>query len=368
MRVLLASKALVVGGHHDKLRALGAKPDLDLLAVAPDRWIEQGRAQIAERPAPRGYEIVYTPLALNGRYHLFWFRRLRQMMRAFRPDVLHIDEEPYNLATAVACRDAERYGVRPVFFAWQNLHRRYPPPFRWIERYVLERADAIVGSEAAGDVIRRKGHARRIEVIPQFGVDTQVFAPCPRPRVPGRFVVGYAGRLIEAKGVDVLIRAVGSIGGEVTLRLAGTGPAEPDLRRMAAAMPGVAFEGSIPSADMPAFYNGLDVFVLPTVGRRGWTEQFGRAAVEAMACGVPTVVSSTGELPQVVGEAGLVTPPADAHALANVLNRLREDPARREQLAGAGRSHVLERYTTQAIADATAAFYRQIVGTAGQAA
>jgi glycosyltransferase involved in cell wall biosynthesis len=360
MRILLASKALVVGAHHDKLRALGANPDLDLLAVSPDRWVEQGRVQVAERPPPRGYEIVHTSLALNGRYHLFWFRRLRNLIRRFRPDVLHIDEEPYNLATAIACRDAVRYGVRPVFFAWQNLHRRYPPPFRWLERYVLERADAIVGSESAGEVLRRKGHLRRIEVIPQFGVDPQLFAPCPRSPESEPFVVGYAGRLIAAKGVDVLIRAIGSIGGDVKLRLAGTGPAEPDLRRMSAAMPGVAFEGVIPSADMPAFYNGLDVFVLPTVGRRGWTEQFGRAAVEAMACGVPTVVSASGELPQVVAEAGVVTPPADVHALADVLTDLRSNPARREQLAEAGRAHVLRRYTTQAVADATASFYRRI--------
>ena len=362
MRVLLASKALVVGAHHDKLRALGANPDIDLLAVAPDRWIEQGRAQVAERPPPRGYEVVYTPLALNGRYHLFWFRRLRQVMRHFRPDVLHIDEEPYNLATAIACRDAVRYGIRPVFFAWQNLYRRYPPPFRWLERYVLDRADGIVGSEAAGDVLRRKGHTREIAVIPQFGVDPEQFAPRPRPQDPDRLVVGYAGRLVAAKGVDVLIRAVGSIGGDVTLRLAGTGAAEPDLRGMSSAMPGVVFEGALPSADMPDFYNGLDVFVLPTVGRRGWTEQFGRAAVEAMACGVPTVVSSTGELPQVVGQAGVVTPPADSHALADVLNGLRDDPARRKQLAKAGRAHVLGQYTTQAVADATTDFYRRIAG------
>ncbi|MDE2867827.1 MAG: glycosyltransferase family 4 protein [Chloroflexota bacterium] len=365
MRVLLASKALVVGAHHDKLRALGANPDLDLLAVAPDRWIEQGQAQVAERPPPRGYEIVYTPLALNGRYHLFWFRRLRRLMRRFRPDVLHIDEEPYNLATAIACRDAVRYGVRPIFFAWQNLYRRYPPPFRWFERFVLARADAIVGSEAAGDVLRRKGHRRRIEMIPQFGVDPELFAPCLRARDSERFVVGYAGRLVAAKGVEVLIRAVGAIGGDVVLRLAGVGPAETDLRRMAAAMPHVAFEGAIPSADMPAFYQGLDAFVLPTVGRRGWTEQFGRAAVEAMACGVPTIVSSTGELPHVVGQAGVVTPPADAHALSDALNRLRDDPDRREHLAQAGRAHVLQRYTTQAVADATAALYRSVAGDEG---
>ena len=148
--------------------------------------------------------------------------------------------------------------------------------------------------------------------------------------------------------MDILIRAAGSIGGDVTLRLAGTGPAEPELRRMSATMPGVVFEGVMPSAAMPSFFNGLDVFVLPTVGRRGWTEQFGRAAVEAMACGIPTVV------------ANVVVPTGDAHALANALQQLRDDPKRREHMAESGRAHVLERYTTEAVADATAAFYRSI--------
>jgi len=110
------------------------------------------------------------------------------------------------------------------------------------------------------------------------------------------------------------------------------------------------------------------VFVLPTVGRRGWTEQFGRAAIEAMACGVPVIVSTAGELPHVVDRAGLIVPSSDAHALADVLNALRDDSKHREQLARAGREHVLERYTTQTVADATAAFYRQIAGRAGQAA
>ena len=79
-----------------------------------------------------------------------------------------------------------------------------------------------------------------------------------------------------------------------------------------------------------------------------------------MACGVPTVVADTGELPQVVDQAGVVAPAADAHALAGVLQRLRDAPDRRKRLARAGRANVLARYTTQAVADATADFYRLV--------
>ena len=54
MKVLLASKALVVGAHHDKLRALASVNDVDVLAVVPDRWVESGQVAMAERPRPRG--------------------------------------------------------------------------------------------------------------------------------------------------------------------------------------------------------------------------------------------------------------------------------------------------------------------------
>ena len=93
MRVLLASKALVVGAHHDKLRALGANADIEILAAAPECWIENGRALKAERPEPDAYAIEYLPLRLNGHYHMYWFRSLGRLIRRFRPDVVHIDEE-----------------------------------------------------------------------------------------------------------------------------------------------------------------------------------------------------------------------------------------------------------------------------------
>lgn len=361
MRVLLASKALVVGAHHDKLRALGANADIEILAAAPECWIENGRVRKAERPEPDAYDIEYLRLGLNGHYHMYWFRSLERLMRRFRPDVVHIDEEPYNLATAIACRDSLRHGARPVFFSWQNLFRRYPPPVRWIERYVLDRAHGIAGTQTAAQVLRRKGYRRRIAVIPQFGVDPTVFVPDKHSRANLRFTIGYAGRLVSEKGVDVLIQAVHLAGGKAVLRVAGTGPAESRLRRMTANSVEVNFLGSVASEEMPSFYRGLDVFVLPTVGRRGWTEQFGRAAVEAMACGIPTVVAKTGELPSVVGSSGELVQPGNAHELAEVLRRLRCDPIQRTFLAKAGRNRALELFTTAAIADATASFYRTIV-------
>ena len=357
----MASKALTVGAYHAKLVELAAHPDVELLAVAPDAWVESGRQQVAERVPPAGYGLEYTRLWLNGHYHLYLFAGLGRIVRRFRPDVLHIDEEPYNVATGHACRLAHKVGARCVFFAWQNLRRAYPPPFRWLERYVYARAAGIAGTQAAAQVLRGKGFNGPLAVVPQFGVDPELFAPGePRP-VGDRFRIGYAGRLVPEKGVDVLIRAVHSLGPQVELLLAGSGPAEPELRRLAASSANVRFVGTLPSRSMPDFFRSLDAFVQPTLGRRGWTEQFGRSAVEAMACGVPTVASDAGELPGVVGEGGRLVPAGDAQALATALEELRGDPESRGALGQAGRARVLAHYTHARIAEATAGFYRRVL-------
>ncbi|MCY4114275.1 MAG: glycosyltransferase family 4 protein [Chloroflexi bacterium] len=365
MKILMASKALVMGAYHAKLEALGAQPEVELLALAPDSWIENGRRQRAEPVTPERYGLCYQRLRLNGRFHLHWWPGLAGAVEEFRPEIVHIDEEPYNAATAHACRVARRRGARVVFFAWQNIRRRYPPPFAWFERYVFGRAAGIAGTATAADVLRAKGFRGRLAVIPQFGVDPELFAP-GGGEGSAAFRIGYAGRLIEAKGIELLLEAAGRIDGDVELLIAGAGPLEDAVRGRAAGDDRVRLLGALPSAAMPGFYRDLDVLVLPTLGRRGWTEQFGRAAIEAMACGTPVIVSDAGELPAVVGEAARVVPAGDLDALQQALDDLREDAAERARLAEAGRARVLAAFTHERIAEATAAFYRAVLDGSGR--
>ena len=360
---MMVSKALIVSAYHGKLVALAAQPDLELLAISPYAWRGPGYRQAAEPVRPLGYELVHSRIWLDGHYHLYLFPSLGRLVRRFKPDVLHIDEEPYNVATWHACRIANSVGARCVFFAWQNIVRRYPPPFSWIEGYVYAHSDGVAGTAEAANVLRRKGFGRHLAEIPQFGIDPDVFVPVQRPRDIGHLRVGYAGRLVPEKGVDVLIDAVRSAGDGVELVIAGQGPAECSLRRLASAAPNISFIGPLSSKGMPAFYQGLDVFVQPTVGRSGWTEQFGRSAVEAMACGVATVVSDSGELPDVVGNSARVVPSGRADVLAETLGELRRNSDLRDSLGVSGRAHVLKRYAHAQIALSTAEFYRAILDT-----
>jgi glycosyltransferase involved in cell wall biosynthesis len=361
MRVLMVSKALVVGAYRRKLELLASRPDVDLSCVVPPAW----GTQALERLHVRGYRLIVQPIRFNGNFHLFYFPTLGRLLRSLRPDLVHVDEEPYNLATFLAVRQALSVGSRPIFFTWQNLHRRYPPPFRWFERYVFHRArHAIAGTSEAARVLRRKGYAGPLAVIPQFGVDPEIFTP-PATRTPNAsFTIGYAGRFVEEKGLFVLLDAVAGLAGDWRLRLLGDGPLRAALVTRARALglaDRVAVETSVPSIDMPAGLAGLDALVLPSLTRPNWKEQFGRVLIEAMACGVPVVGSTSGEIPHVVGDAGLLIPEAHHVALRAALRRLATEPPLRVDLGRRGRARVLERFTHQRIADQTLAVYRRVV-------
>ncbi|MDW8327432.1 MAG: glycosyltransferase, partial [Anaerolineales bacterium] len=276
----MLSKAVVAGAYQRKLEEL-ALLGVELTVAAPPEWRDERGTQTLERAHTRGYDLVETPIALNGNFHLHFYPRFGELLRRTKPDLVHIDEEPYNLATWLALRQAQRAGAKALFFSWQNILRRYPPPFRWLERDVLARADgAIAGNAACAEVWRAKGYRGPLWVIPQFGVDTELFKPQDEGqgmgnRSPRPFTVGYAGRLVPEKGLDILLLAAAQVP-EVCVRLAGAGP-EKHLLEYLVKQHGlrerVCFEKLRPSTEMPRFYRQLDAFVLPSRTRPNWKEQ-----------------------------------------------------------------------------------------------
>jgi glycosyltransferase involved in cell wall biosynthesis len=112
---------------------------------------------------------------------------------------------------------------------------------------------------------------------------------------------------------------------------------------------------------MPAFYQGLDVFVLPSRTLPNWKEQFGRVLIEAMACAVPVVGSDSGEIPHVIGDGGLIFPEDDVEALHACLQQLAVDPAAREGLGAVGRARVLANFTMRAVAVQTVDLYHNLL-------
>jgi len=380
MHVVMISKALVIGAYHSKLKHIAAQPNVQLTAIVPPSWRDERGELKLERTTSDGYNLIVTPLRFNGNFHLHYYPQIDRLLKQLQPDLIHIDEEPYNLATFLALRSAQRLHARAIFFSWQNLKRAYPPPFRWFENYTLHGAAAgIVGNADAEQVWRAKGYRGPLTVIPQVGVEPEVFKPAdrnqdsttessvhPNGRIPvsSAFVVGYAGRFVEEKGIDVLLNALYDLGGEWRLDLLGSGPDQTRLAELARRLQiidRVRFLPWRPSAQTVDYYRSLDVLVLPSRSRSNWKEQFGRVLVDAMACGVPVIGSTCGEIPNVIGDAGLIFPEGDAAALRDHLQALQNDAALRRNFAQRGRQRVLDRFTQEQIARQTVEVYRSVM-------
>ncbi len=376
LAVLRVYHAGVVGEWRCRDRALRASGAAVAL-VSARRWNEGGR----DVDLVAGEDGFVTAAATVGRHPYRFVYDPRPLWRALRArplDVVDVHEEPASLAAAEVMVLARLAGVRaPVcLYAAQNLPKRFPVPFRWIERATLRRAAGVHTCNAqAGQILRDKGFAGRLVDL-GLGVDVERFAPAGcgtvpavdgglDPDGPGSLRVGYLGRLEPHKGVEVLVAAVARTPG-VVLEIVGDGPSRAGLERQVAREglgARVALAGYADPEDLPEIYRRYDVVVVPSLETPGWVEQFGRVAVEAMASGVAVVCSRSGALPEVVGQAAWLVEPGDVGELHGALAALRDDPDRRSALAAAGVRQA-QRYRWAELAGRQEAFYRQVVDDA----
>jgi glycosyltransferase involved in cell wall biosynthesis len=366
MKVLMISVAFVVGAYHGKLREL-ARCGVDLTAVVPSRRGKQKREQVE----PSGYKLLVMDCKFSGANHFHFYPDIARIIGREEWDLVHIDEEPFNLVTYHTLKACERSRRRAIFFTWQNIYKYYPPPFNYFERFSFQHAQAaIAGNDEARGILQAREFSKPIAVIPQFGVDPEFFRKRDVPelrrkfKLEDKFAIGYVGRIVKEKGIADLIQAMASLPERCILVLVGSGGFEPQARQLAETL-GVAsrirWVPHISSLEVADYMNVFDVLALPSRTTLRWKEQFGRVLVEAMACERPVVGSNSGEIPNVIGEGGLVFPEGDVATLTGQLRRLHDDPRLALDLSARGRARVLENFTHRRIAEQTVELYRHVL-------
>jgi glycosyltransferase involved in cell wall biosynthesis len=229
------------------------------------------------------------------------------------------------------------------------LYEERPPAVRWANRFSGALADDIeVGvSDFIHDRLVSGPHARDVRRIYNgIEVGEDDGGAVPARADGGPCALAFAGRLIDGKGLDHLLRALVAAGpGRFRLRVAGEGPARAGLEEQARRL-GVDGEVEFTGLDhrMRDFWRACDVAVVPSAE---FVEACPMTPLEAMAAGRPVVATINGGLPELVrdGVTGALVPPGDPAALAAALERYAADPGLRAAHGEAGRARVEERFS-----------------------
>ncbi len=201
---------------------------------------------------------------------------------------------------------------------------------------------------------------KRFKVIPN-GIDTDMFHPIPEIKREKNRIIVTSSAEAPLKGLRYLLEAVAEISTtrKIKLIVVGTLRKNGEIERLLTKLgikECVTFTGSIDNDAFVQHYAKAFLAIVPSV-----YEGFGFPAGEAMACGLPVISTTGGALPEVVGNAGVLVPPANPGALVKAILALMDHPEKAIQMGRAGFNRVRDRFTWKRAAEKTVEAYRETI-------
>ena len=388
MKILVASHSYIVDLNCEKLRALAQlHTGIEVTVIVPKTWKPggvQNKVITTQYRDEGNFRIVpISNFSQNHQGLLTFGTDLISLLREFRPQIIQVEQGSRGLAHTQMIVLNQLLGLKAknIFFTWWNLPYKLKFPVNLLEKYNLHHSHGIIcGNQDGAEVLQERGYQGKIQVMPQLGVDERLFTPKKHPELASKlgitsndFVVGFVGRFVPEKGLLTLLQALVNISDRPwKLLLLGRGELQAELIKITAEnhlQDRVIFVESVPHEQVPDYINLMSTLVLPsettykfkTLTAVGWKEQFGHVLIEAMACQVPVIGSDSGEIPHVIGDAGLVFPEGDISALANCLVQLMGKPDFAQSMAKKGYEKAMNKYTNQALAKQQFNFYQELV-------
>ncbi|MDZ8055543.1 MAG: glycosyltransferase [Aulosira sp. ZfuVER01] len=361
LRVLFVSHAYVVGVNQGKLNAIAETGKVEVGLLTPSNWkaLEWNRQFEVETPYPK-IKIYTAPVIFSGRggAHMYTPWHLWQVLKDFQPDIVQVEEEVFSLCTFELAIWSRITNKPMVVFGWENMDRNLPIVRRWVRQFVMNTTKLMLpGNQDGANLLRQWGYTGLMEIMPQMGVDTQLFSPRSPENKNGEFHIGFLGRLVPEKGVNTIFTAARLLkeqGLNPRIIICGSGSDEEVLKQEAQKQQIadlVVWRGSVRHEQAPEEISKFDVLVLPSLTTARWKEQFGHVLIEAMAMGVPVVGSSSGEIANVIGRSDLVFPEGESEGLAAILERMIRNPNWQQELKQHGITRVDQHYTHEKIAE-----------------
>jgi len=282
-------------------------------------------------------------------------RMMRRQLQADPPDLIHIQSRNAAAHGMWLARQLNRPFVLTVHDYLQPFER-LTIDHRWCQRIIA------VSDSVKADLCQRTGlSAESISVI-HSGVDTDEcpsFQVLDSNRVP---VIGTAGPLEAVKGFPFFLGAAARVlaaGRDVEFVIAGAGPEESNLRRLAHELKIETRVTFVPNLlEFDDALAAMDIFCLPSL-----QQGIGTIMLQSMALGRPVIATRVGGVHRVVldNETGLLVPPSSSEALAGRMLELLDNPVYARQIGDAARAEVIREFSVEQMVSQTVALYRDVL-------
>ncbi len=389
MRILVVSHTYIVDINREKFKILAnLEPDIEVTIVVPRRWKPGGvQNQTIETEFYQKGSFKIVPISnfsQNNQGLLTFGTDIIKLLQEFQPQIIQVEQGSKSLAYTqlIILNKLLKLQAKNILFTWWNLSYELKWPISVLENCNLQNTDGIIAGNLDGSkILHQRGYTGMMAVMPQLGVDETLFRRTGKDAdlllklgiEPTDFVVGFVGRFVEEKGLLTLAE---SLAGLKKLRwkwlLVGQGKLRSHLEQKCiewGISDRIIWIESVSHEAIPPYINLMNCLVLPsqtsykfkTLTTVGWKEQFGHVLIEAMACKIPVIGSDCGEIPHVIGDAGLVFPEGNAGVLRECLQKLMELPELAADLGDRGYHRAMTNYTNQALAEQLWEFYKELL-------
>jgi len=350
--ILVVSHACLTSINRAPYRLLAAM-GWNIEIVTADEIASRDITRRADPATPDDPPMHFLPLRGNN-MRLWSFVGLRDVLTRRQPRIVMLDYDPGTRIALETGWFTRGKGTRIACLSYDNILRSV---FGELRRSPAAAARAggtrvlsalarlavdhvFVLSNDSADVMERMGFRGRVSRIP-LGFDPALFRPDPAARTRVRSALGlheltfaYFGRLIPEKGAHLLLEALHRLRNRPWQLLMDrfSDYRHPYTRELTALIERLELKDRVVTFDAPHdeigdYMNAADVVVMPSQSTERWKEQYGRVAAESMACGRLVVVSDSGALPELIGNAGIVIPERELNNLDRRLASILDEPA-----------------------------------------
>ena len=363
----------MAGLNRSTVRHIAKDPTFDITVAAPRVFRDELRT-IEIEPEPEDSQIQLVPIDayLTRKIQFFAYSpsQIQTLLDDGGFDVVHIWEEPYVVAGFQLSREVHRRRIPFCFRTAQNIIKHYPYPLRYFEKSVWRWCTGwIAGASLVFREMVKKGIPREKGRVLTLAVDNSRFRPlseAEKENAAARLglrtpIIVYIGRLTEPKGCEVMLQILRRLDSGEAWSFFAMG-AGPYTRRIEDLGKELGLSDRIRIAllthdEVAELLPACDILICPSQTRKNWREQFGRMTIEAFASGVAVIGSSSGEIPYVVGDAGVVVQEDDVDQWVESIESLIRDKTKRRELAARGLRRV-DNYTAEGVSSQYKEFYR----------